>query len=54
VTLGKLLRKAKMGFLEVGVANTCDRLRPNSHGGYYFRLLPDGRLVYPKLTWPKH
>lgn len=51
--LGKLLKKSKLKFLQIGVAMTCDRLRPDSHGGYYVRILPDGRLVSPKLVWPK-
>jgi len=29
--------------LQIGLAFTCDKLRPDSHGGEYIRVMPDGR-----------
>ena len=51
--LGKLLAKLKLPHLQFGVACTGDKHDPGSHYGAYFRITADGRLVNPKLVWPK-
>jgi hypothetical protein len=50
--LGKLIAAAGMEFLEMGYANTCDKMRVNSHGGGYYRIMPSGEIVLPTLVWP--
>jgi hypothetical protein len=51
--LGKLIEAAEMPFLQVGLAYTCDKLRPQSHGGDNARFYPDGSFVYRKCLWPE-
>ena len=51
---GKLIGDAGLPFLKVGVAYTCDKWRPGSHGGSEFRIYPDGRLVYPEEIYPDY
>lgn len=50
--IGKLLKKANLPYIEFGVAFTCDKIRPGSHGGTRFRIDDEGRIVDPILTWP--
>ena len=49
---GALLKANGIPHLEVGVAETCDKMRAGSHSGYRFRITDTGKLVYPTLTWP--
>jgi hypothetical protein len=49
--IGKLLKKADMEYLEVGVAYTCDKLRESSHGGGMFRIYKNGRVEEAKLVY---
>jgi hypothetical protein len=51
--LGALLTKLGLPHLEFGVAFTGDRHDPGSHGGTCFRISAEGRMVEPKLAWPK-
>ena len=51
--IGKLLKQAKIKYLELGLAFTSDRMVPQSQGGTYARILQTGELVSPKLVWPK-
>lgn len=51
--LGVLVAKEGNEFLQFGIAFTCTKMRPNSHGGEYFRIHADGRLVYPEIKWPE-
>ena len=50
--LGEIAQRAGMEAIEFGVAKISTRFTVNSHGGYRFRILRDGRLVYPTLCWP--
>jgi hypothetical protein len=52
--IGTLIARAGMPHVEFGVALTCDKLRPGSHGGGAFRILPNGLIVYPEITWPSN
>ena len=51
--LGKLLKIRKLPFLEFGVAFTCSKARPGSHGGDAFRITDGGKLVMAERTWPE-
>jgi hypothetical protein len=51
--LGKLLKIRKLPFLEFGVAFTCSKARPASHGGDAFRITDGGKLVMAVRTWPE-
>jgi hypothetical protein len=50
--IGTLITRAGLPYLECGVAFTCSRLLPGSHGGTAFRILADGTLVDRIETWP--
>lgn len=50
--IGQLLVRAKASYLMVGVAQYCDKMRINSFGGYYFKIMADGRMVKPQIHWP--
>ena len=43
--LGKLLKIRKLPFLEFGVAFTCSKAGPGSHGGDAFRITDGGKLT---------
>ena len=49
---GAVIAAAGLPYLEVGVAETCSRNRPGSHGGTAFRIHPDGALTWPLFSWP--
>lgn len=51
-TLGGYLTRASLPYLEFGVAYTCDKMRPGSHGGTFLRIMPDGSIAAPELVWP--
>lgn len=49
--LGKILKRERWPYLEVGVAFTCDSYRPGSHGGDAFRIHHDGTREWAQLLW---
>lgn len=49
---GALLEKEGIEYMEFGVAYTCDKLIPGSHGGTSFRITKDGNVVHPIISWP--
>ena len=49
--LGELIAAADMPYLQFGAAMYDDKPRPDSSGGYSFRIMPDGSLTYPAMTW---
>ncbi len=51
--LGALLRKQGKDYLEFGYANTCSKHCPDSHSGGRFRIDANGRIIEPKLSWPR-
>ena len=51
--LGALLRKQGKEYLEFGYANTCTRHCPDSHGGGRFRIDTNGRIIEPRVVWPR-
>ena len=51
--LGALLRKQGKEYLEFGYANTCSKHCPDSHGGGRFRIDTCGRIIEPKIVWPR-
>lgn len=51
--IAKLLKKSELPYIQFGMAFTCDKVRPNSHGGTNFRINDKGQIIDPILTWPK-
>lgn len=51
--LGKVLKLQGRKFLEFGIAYTCSRTCPGSHGGDTFRITDSGKLVMAERSWPK-
>ena len=51
--LGALLGKQGREHLEFGYANTCSKHCPDSHGGGRFRIDTRGRIIEPKIVWPR-
>ena len=51
--LGALLHKRGKNYLEFGYANTCSKHCPDSHGGGSFRIDTCGRIIEPKIVWPR-
>ena len=49
--LGEIIQKAGKKYLEFGAGSYCSKPRPESSGGYYFRVYADGVLRYPKQVW---
>jgi hypothetical protein len=52
--IGKILKKAKMPYLEFGIAFYGNRARPSSSGGGKFRIYADGHLAWAELKFPKY
>jgi len=50
-TLGKLIKKNTLPYLEFGYACTCSKMRPGEFGGGYFRINTKGEILYPELKW---
>jgi hypothetical protein len=51
--LGALLGQQGREHLEFGYANTCSKHCPDSHGGGRFRIDTRGRIIEPKIVWPR-
>ena len=51
--VGALLEKRGKDYLEFGYANTCSKHCPDSHDGGRFRIDNHGRVIEPKVMWPK-
>ena len=51
--LGKLLKLKGLRFLEFGIAYTCSRTCPGSHGGDAFRITDSGKLLMADRSWPE-
>lgn len=49
--VGKILTAAKLPYLEFGAAYYEDKRRPESCGGFKFRIHADGSIEYAKITW---
>ncbi len=49
--IASALKKAKLPFLEFGVAYYDDKCRPESCGGYRFRIMADGTIVNQNTSW---
>ena len=49
---GSLIHAAGLACLEVSFACTCSKMRPGSHGGGAYRIMPNGDVVYKKRFWP--
>jgi len=52
-TLGKLIRKNRMRYLEFGYAVYCDKMEPGEFNGGSFRITSGGKFWYPTITWEK-
>lgn len=50
--IGNIIKEAGMKYLTFYYASYCDKPRPASCGGGEFRIMPDGRAVFPKMEWP--
>jgi len=49
--LGEVIAEADLRYLDFGVAFSCDKLAPGSHGGTAFRLYLDGSIKYRSEFW---
>jgi hypothetical protein len=49
--LGKLIHAAGLPYLEVSFACTCTKMRPVSHGGGAYRIMPNGEIVFENRSW---
>jgi hypothetical protein len=50
--LGALIAANGRDFWQFGYADTCDKMRPGSHGGGQMRITKEGEVVYPTVIWP--
>ena len=50
--LGAIITAAELTHWEFGVAYWDDKCRPDSAGGYKFRIMADGSLVFGVTEWP--
>jgi hypothetical protein len=53
-TIGKILTKAKVPYLDFGISFYGNRFRPSSAGGGKFRIYADGHLAWAELKFPKY
>ena len=49
--LGKIIANNGLLYLEFGASWACPNLCLGSQGGSYFRIMNDGSIWFPKLTW---
>ncbi len=49
--LGAIIQKTGEPYWLWDYANTCDKLRPGSHGGGSLRIMPDGTIEWPTVAW---
>jgi hypothetical protein len=50
---GKLIEANKLPYLEIGFSCTCDKMRVGEFGGGSYRITNKGKMIFPKITWPK-
>ena len=51
--LGEIITNAGLPHLEFGAAYYDDKRRPNSCGGFRFKIHRDGSLEYAQVSWKK-
>lgn len=50
--IGRILKKSKKSYLELGMAFYGDKARPNTCDGTAIRITADGDLVWAERVWP--
>ena len=51
--LGEILKRLDLPYLEFGIACWSDKPAPGTAGGAAFRIIQDGSMVEPSVTWPE-